>query len=136
MMNTGTWMMNGYSRGHDGMMFGNHYYGMGGDFDMFGPMSLITISIFSILFILAMLWAIAIKGYALWQAAKRGEKWWFIALLIINTFGILELAYLFFVAKVWSFGGKKKDVVHVNHHNHTDSHAVGHNTDSKEDKAL
>ena len=44
---------------------------------------------------------IALKGYALWVAAKRDEKWWFIALLIVNTVGILELVYLIFVSKKW-----------------------------------
>jgi hypothetical protein len=43
---------------------------------------------------------IPIKGYALWTSARRNEKWWFIALLVINTLAILELIYLFAVAKV------------------------------------
>ncbi len=44
--------------------------------------------------ILLAVWTIAIKGYALWHAAKNGQKEWFIALLILNTIGILELVYL------------------------------------------
>lgn len=44
---------------------------------------------------------IALKGFALWTAAKRDEKWWFIALLVFNTLGILELIYLIFIAKRW-----------------------------------
>lgn len=40
-----------------------------------------------------------LKGMSLWYAARRGEKVWFIVLLIINTMGILELIYLFAVAK-------------------------------------
>lgn len=111
-----TWMMENMGKGgYRGGMWSNHTNGfgsgIGGDFDMFGPMSLITISIFSVLFFLAILWAVAIKGYALWCAAKRGEKWWFIALLVINTFGILEIAYLVFVAKIGIFNGKKKEEV-------------------------
>lgn len=43
---------------------------------------------------LAAIWTIAIKGYALWHAARNGQKEWFIALLIINTLGILEIVYL------------------------------------------
>src|ERR1035437_8749207 len=39
-------------------------------------------------------WTIVIKGYALWHAARAGQKWWFIALLVINTVGILEIIYL------------------------------------------
>lgn len=107
MMYTGTWMMDGVGRGGRGM-WSNH---MSGDFDMFGPVSLITLSAVSILFFLALLWAIAIKGYALWHAAKRNEKWWFIALLVINTFGILEIVYLIFFAKVWGSSMAKKDGV-------------------------
>ena len=44
---------------------------------------------------------IALKGYALWHAAKRDEKWWFVALLIVNTGGILEIIYLVFFVKKW-----------------------------------
>ena len=49
---------------------------------------------------------IALKGYALWYAAKRDEKWWFVIMLIVNTAGILELCYLIFVVKKWHTGLK------------------------------
>ena len=98
--------MDGMGRGGRGGMWSSH---MSGDFDMFGPVSLITLSAVSKLFFLALIWTIAIKGYALWHAAKRNEKWWFIALLVINTFGILELVYLIFYAKVWGSSLRKKE---------------------------
>jgi len=41
-----------------------------------------------------LLWVMILKGYALWCAARNGQKWWFIALLIFNTLGILEIIYL------------------------------------------
>jgi len=41
------------------------------------------------------LWSIPWKGFALWKSARRGESIWFIALLLINTVGILEILYLF-----------------------------------------
>ncbi|HUY05550.1 MAG TPA: DUF5652 family protein [Candidatus Paceibacterota bacterium] len=44
--------------------------------------------------ILAMLWTIVLKGFALWHAARGGQKWWFIALLVVNTLGLLEIIYL------------------------------------------
>ena len=44
---------------------------------------------------------ISLKGYALWHAARRSERWWFIAILVLNTIGILELAYLLFVVGKW-----------------------------------
>lgn len=51
------------------------------------------------LFIPLLLWGIFWKGLALWHSARRSEQWWFIAFLFINTFGILEIIYLFVFAK-------------------------------------
>jgi hypothetical protein len=48
--------------------------------------------------LLAVLWSLLWKGLALWRAAKRGDMWWFIAFLLINTLGILEIIYLFVVS--------------------------------------
>lgn len=47
----------------------------------------------STLFLL-LLWDLIWKGLALWRAAKRRERWWFIALLVVNTAGLLPIAYL------------------------------------------
>ena len=46
-----------------------------------------------------MLWVLPWKGYALWSAATSRHKWWFIILLIVNTLAILDIIYIFFVAK-------------------------------------
>ncbi len=51
-------------------------------------------SIFIPLILVAVVWTIVLKGYSLWCAARGGQKKWFIVLLIINTFGILEIVYL------------------------------------------
>ncbi len=40
------------------------------------------------------IWSLAWKGVALWFAARNYQKKWFIALLILNTLGLLEIAYL------------------------------------------
>lgn len=45
------------------------------------------------------LWSLFWKGLALWRAGRRGEGWWFGILLVVNTLGILEMVYLFGVAK-------------------------------------
>lgn len=44
-------------------------------------------------------WTIVWRGLALWRAAKNEEKYWFVALLVINLFGLPEIAYLFFFQK-------------------------------------
>jgi hypothetical protein len=51
--------------------------------------------------LLLFLVVLVLKGYALWHAARRSETWWFIALLILNTAGILELVYLYFIVGKW-----------------------------------
>ncbi|MEI8143576.1 MAG: DUF5652 family protein [Candidatus Berkelbacteria bacterium] len=45
------------------------------------------------------IWTLVWKGLALWRAARRNENAWFIALLILNTAGILEIIYYFLIAK-------------------------------------
>ncbi len=52
-----------------------------------------------VLLLLLVVWTLVWKGLALWRAASLRQKPWFIVLLVINTLGILEIIYLFFVAK-------------------------------------
>jgi hypothetical protein len=73
---------------------------------------------------LVLLAVLALKGYALWHAAKRDQKGWFIALLVVNSFGILELIYLYAIVKVWNwpFRGSRHAHTHE-HHNHEHPHS-------------
>lgn len=82
-------------------MYNNNfgYYGHFTPFE-FSPWGLVGLSLLGILAAVFIIAILALKGYSLWIAARRGEKWWFIAMLFINTLGLLELAYLIFVAKV------------------------------------
>ena len=50
-------------------------------------------------FLLAALWTLPWKAVALWKAARRGERGWFIALLLINTIGLFEIFYIFVITK-------------------------------------
>lgn len=47
------------------------------------------------------IWSFVWTGIALWHAARRQEKWWFIFFLFVHTAGILEIAYLVFVARLF-----------------------------------
>jgi len=42
---------------------------------------------------------IILRAVSLWRAARANQTAWFIALLILNTIGILPLIYLLFFAK-------------------------------------
>ena len=58
---------------------------------------------FGSLIVVLALWSIFWKGLALWHSGRRGQPWWFVIILIVNTFGILEIIYLFAVVKLkWS----------------------------------
>lgn len=70
------------------------------------------------LVVVLVLWSIVWKGLGLWHAAKRGETWWFVALLLLNTAGILEIVYLLVFAKMklsdlFPFMGKNDETVVV-----------------------
>jgi len=49
--------------------------------------------------VVLMVWSLVWKGYALWQSARFGHKWWFVIMLIVNTVGILEIFYIFVIAR-------------------------------------
>lgn len=46
-----------------------------------------------------LLWSFVWKGVALWKAANKRQLPWFLIILLINTMGILEIAYIFFLNK-------------------------------------
>lgn len=53
----------------------------------------------SIILMVLFLWSIIWKGISLWHASQKQEKTWFVALLLLNTAGILEIIYLFHFSK-------------------------------------
>ena len=52
-----------------------------------------------LLFSLILVWTLAWKGVALWKSGRLSHKWWFISIFLINTLGLLEIGYIYFVAK-------------------------------------
>ena len=48
-------------------------------------------------FALILLWVLPWKGVALWKSARNGHKYWFIALLIVQTFAVLDIIYIFLI---------------------------------------
>lgn len=67
-------------------------YGYGSGYGMMGPG-------FGLGILLILAWSLYWKGRALWRAARHNHLEWFIALLLINTMGILEIAYLYYFTK-------------------------------------
>lgn len=75
----GNWGWNNWSNMMD--------YGYNGQFWGWGWLPLLVI------------WAIFWKGLALWKSARNDQRYWFVALLIVNSLGILDILYLFVFAK-------------------------------------
>lgn len=68
-------------------------------FDMSGGISGL-IETHGALFLVLLLWSGFWKGLALWHAGRRGMPWWFAALFVINSVGILELLFLFVICRL------------------------------------
>lgn len=44
-------------------------------------------------------WQLPWKGLALWRAARLNQRAWFVGMLLVQTLGILEMVYLFYISK-------------------------------------
>ena len=47
------------------------------------------------LILILVFWELFWKGIALWKSARNDQKKWFIAMLILNTAGILPILYIY-----------------------------------------
>jgi hypothetical protein len=86
------------------------YHGLGYGVGLGAPT---WVPLFGFGFLLLVVWSVFWKGLALWHSAQRGQPWWFVIMLVVNTAGILEIIYLFAVIKI-KFG----ELFSVHHHNH------------------
>ncbi|MBI2052561.1 MAG: hypothetical protein HYT38_02730 [Candidatus Sungbacteria bacterium] len=63
------------------------------------PLGIFGIVVGGVLLALVIIWSVYWKGRGLWRAAHQNSKPWFVALLLINTLGILEILYLYVFSK-------------------------------------
>lgn len=74
-----------------------------------GPMmSNVFGGVFGILLFPLVIWTLVWKGMALWKAAQKEDKIWFVILLIVNTLGILDILYIYVFSKGVSKKSKRK----------------------------
>lgn len=100
-----------------------HHYGF--DTGWFMNVPLWSVPFLGLAFVAA-IWSLAWKGLALWHAGRQGDNWWFIAILLINSVGILEIVYLFFVLKLKFDQLLVKDAPHRHAHPHNHPHEHPH----------
>ena len=48
-------------------------------------------------YIIFLTWSLVWKGMALWNSATKRHLVWFMILLVVNTLGILEILYMFYL---------------------------------------
>lgn len=65
------------------------------DFRTFFSQPLVT----TIMFLVVMVWEFAWRGFGLWKASKNNQRNWFIAMLVVNSIGVLPIIYLKFFSK-------------------------------------
>lgn len=51
-------------------------------------------------YMIIVLWSLTWKGLALWKSAKLLKPIWFVAMLVLNTLGILEILYIFVFSRL------------------------------------
>lgn len=52
------------------------------------------------LIMIVVVWSLIWKGIALWKSSKRDHITWFVVFLIIHTFGVLEILYIYLFSKI------------------------------------
>ena len=64
-----------------------------------GQHSFLINFLFNPLLPILLAWEIVWKSIALWKAARHNQLYWFIAVVIFNTVGILPIVYILFFQK-------------------------------------
>jgi hypothetical protein len=59
--------------------------------------------------LILIIWSLIWKGLALWKAARKGSKVWFVILLLVNTVGILDILYLYVFSEKAESNTTQKD---------------------------
>jgi hypothetical protein len=52
-----------------------------------------------LIFVVLVVWELAVKGFALWKAARLNQRNWFIAILVVNSIGVLPALYMLYFSK-------------------------------------
>lgn len=50
-------------------------------------------------YVVILIWSLFWKGWALWKSSGKKQLLWFLILLTVNTMGILEIVYIFYLNK-------------------------------------
>ena len=57
-------------------------------------------------YLILLFWSLFWKGLALYKAARKEHVIWFVIILTLNTMGLLEIAYIYYLNR-WDIGSNK-----------------------------
>lgn len=86
-----------WNYGYNSMGHWNYWNGYLGHWAV--PIGIVGLAIGGIMLAILAVWSIYWKGRSLWRAAHLNNKRWFVALLLLNTLGILDILYLYIFSK-------------------------------------
>lgn len=86
-----------YNYGYDNMMRSDYWGNYLGHWTV--PLGIVGIAFGGIMLAFLIVWSLYWKGRSLWRAAHYNSKAWFVALLVINTLGILDILYIYVLSK-------------------------------------
>ncbi len=89
--------MSNLSYGYNNMINSGYWGGYLGHWAV--PLGIVGIAFGGIVLMALVVWSLYWKARALWKAAHHNSKPWFVALLLINTLGILDILYIYVFSK-------------------------------------
>lgn len=72
---------------------------MSSEIKMFAELLGVSDAKAGIILIVVLVWSLYWKGRSMWLSAKHGDRIWFIILLLVNSMGILDMIYIYLLAK-------------------------------------
>ncbi len=66
------------------------------DVTQLAQMLTVDVKTFALILAIVSVWEIIWKGIGLWKAGRSSQPWWFIAILVLNSAGIIPIIYLLF----------------------------------------
>lgn len=57
-------------------------------------------------YLVILIWSLIWKGIALWKAARKEHIVWFVIILTMNSMGLLEIAYIYYLNR-WDLGSSR-----------------------------
>jgi len=77
--------------------------------EIFSQETLQFVESHTMLFVLLFVWSLFWKGVALWKSARLSHKWWFLIILVVNSVGIVDIIYIYFIARRYKVESKETD---------------------------